>query len=1027
MRVMSLRQSRFAHRAALALAVSAALPALHAAEPGNFDDLQRRGGRPATVAADWQRWDIATDGLLYRDGQRQKQVGDQLLKKIAGSYGLNAATLATAQLVDVSRSGGASVLHYRQQFEGLPVAGSGLKLIVDRDQKLVASSGWLSPFLPQATHHSLAANNARQRFAQALHQQLPARAPLQIRDSKPLFYLRQDALVPAWQFLVTDARNIDWQITLADVDGQLLARKKLTRQHSFRAWTDGVSPWRPFDGPHGNDATPYPLPARDENFKPAMIASQLISLNHSGSVSGDNWLANGVSELRGNHTDVYLDRANSNSPLSAGNRRAPTTSVDSFDHSYNFAADVFSAGNQNAAMTHAFVVANWLHDRYYNAGFTETAGNAQSDNYGRGGAAFDAMRIEVQDACMYDNANMSVPGDGNGPRMQLFLFTGEGERQLSFTGTAVNVSEPGYAGFGPLNFDINAAVVRYRDDVVASDNNPDTNDAHASIYDGCEAATNAGALAGKIAVIDRGFCLFVDKVRNAQNAGAAGVIIANHLDNSPISVMGAGSDGCLPNISTPALAMQKAEGDALKVALESGGISARLRRSTTLTDSALDSGLIAHEWGHYLTNRLMDLNSRQANGMDEGWADVVAMLMLTRPQDVTSQFAGAYGFAGFATGDYYYGFRRYPYSINAAINPLRFRHISNNVALPATPVAGFGSDGSNNSEVHNTGEVWAAMIWDAWVGMLTSERFTFQQAEARMLEYIVAGMKAMPADPDFVQARDAMLTVVGAASSEDREIFMAAFANRGLGIGAVAPVKSDDAQLGAIESYARRATQAPIASAGNTQNVTPGSSVTLDGSASRDPDGNIVSWQWRQTVGASVTLSDAGSARASFTAPQTTGALTFELQVIDDAGARNSASVSVNVAPANQPPTVSINSSVPSVVAGQTVGLAATASDADGQIASVQWTQLAGPSVTISNSGTLNASFVAPNVSTATSLQFRIIVTDNAGATAQASTSVLVNPAASNNNGGGGGGGGSLTLATGILLAWAASRRRRAD
>ena len=43
-----------------------------------------------------------------------------------------------------------------------------------------------------------------------------------------------------------------------------------------------------------------------------------------------------------------------------------------------------------AAVTNLFYMNNYLHDWYYDAGFDEAAGNAQRDNYGRGGLANDS-------------------------------------------------------------------------------------------------------------------------------------------------------------------------------------------------------------------------------------------------------------------------------------------------------------------------------------------------------------------------------------------------------------------------------------------------------------------------------------------------------------------------------------------------------------------------------------------------------------------------------------------------------------
>lgn len=75
----------------------------------------------------------------------------------------------------------------------------------------------------------------------------------------------------------------------------------------------------------------------------------------------------------------------------------------------------------------------------------------------------------------------------------------------------------------------------------------------------------------------------------------------------------------------------------------------------------------------------------------------------------------------------------------------------------------------------------------------------------------------------------------------------------------------------------------PVANAGIDQTVDEGIAVTLDGTASTDPDNDIASYAWVQTAGSSVTLTDDNLATASFTAPNVTVAetLTFELTVTD--------------------------------------------------------------------------------------------------------------------------------------------------
>lgn len=93
---------------------------------------------------------------------------------------------------------------------------------------------------------------------------------------------------------------------------------------------------------------------------------------------------------------------------------------------------------------------------------------------------------------------------------------------------------------------------------------------------GCSAFSGAAAAAinGAIALIDRGDCTFAAKVRNAQNAGARGVVIVNNAPGEPI-VMGA-SDADAQGITTPSMMISLADGDRIKAGLGSGAASATL-------------------------------------------------------------------------------------------------------------------------------------------------------------------------------------------------------------------------------------------------------------------------------------------------------------------------------------------------------------------------------------------------------------------------------------------------------------------
>jgi hypothetical protein len=195
---------------------------------------------------------------------------------------------------------------------------------------------------------------------------------------------------------------------------------------------------------------------------------------------------------------------------------------------------------------------------------------------------------------------------------------------------------------------------------------------------------------------------------------------------------------------------------------------------------------------------------------------------------------------------------------------------------------------------------------------------------------------------------------------------------------------------------------APIADAGANQNVSEEIQVTLtSGPATTDPDGSIASFQWTQLNGTDVSasLTGANTATASFTAPTLTTAevLLFSLTVTDNEGAIGVDTVSVIVTPVNVAPTA--NAGADQIVNELTpVTLTGISNDADGGVASVQWTQLSGTDVSASISGanTNTLSFTSPLVllNSTDILVFQYQATDSEGLFAADFVTVIVNPVA---------------------------------
>jgi len=82
--------------------------------------------------------------------------------------------------------------------------------------------------------------------------------------------------------------------------------------------------------------------------------------------------------------------------------------------------------------------------------------------------------------------------------------------------------------------------------------------------DACEplTAASAAAVAGKIALVDRGLCTFNIKVKNAQNAAAIAVLVADNVADNPPTGLG----GADPTVTIPSVRILRATGDVLKAA-----------------------------------------------------------------------------------------------------------------------------------------------------------------------------------------------------------------------------------------------------------------------------------------------------------------------------------------------------------------------------------------------------------------------------------------------------------------------------
>lgn len=466
---------------------------------------------------------------------------------------------------------------------------------------------------------------------------------------------------------------------------------------------------------------------------------------------------------RGNNVHAYADRDNNNIPDPGSDPDGGNSLV--FDFPLDLGSRPFDS--QPAFVTNLFYWNNIVHDVTYNYGFDEASGNFQVNNYGNGGLGNDDVRAEAQDGSGRNNANFGTPTDGNRPRMQMFEWR-------SATPNPITVAAPSpIAGtyFGPMaGFGESLVTTGPISGAVELVNDG----AGASTSDGCEPFV--GFTPGAIALVDRGSCTFVTKVKNAENAGAPATIVVNNIAGPPF-----GMGGADPTITIPSVMISLDDGNLFKVNLPFTATIADGTGGVPDRDSDLDAGVIAHEYGHGISNRLTGGPSTvaclgNAEQMGEGWSDWFGMTLTTHPADRPSTPRGVGTYVSFQPADGL-GIRPTQYTTDMTVNPATYASVADTV---------------NISQPHGIGYVWNSMLWEVYWNLVDRYGYNANIYDSwssggnnLAFQLVMDGMKFQPCRPGFVDGRNGILTADTALTggANQCEIWRG-FAKRGLGVSA---------------------------------------------------------------------------------------------------------------------------------------------------------------------------------------------------------------------------------------------------
>jgi len=370
------------------------------------------------------------------------------LKEHKGLFGHDDEALRKARLKrqDITPHNGLRSYAWQQELDGLDVVGAALTSHITKDGELVSVSTEFIADLEQSANDgtpnravlqaapTITAPEAVRLAAESLGETVlgdeivPLLAEPEGKEMRQTFKagslpgeaevklvwlpLSENALKLCWQVEVTHPKGGERFRLHIDADtGEVLVRRRLTlylADASYRVYTsDSPSPFSPG---HQTPSTNQP-PLRERSF----LTFAAVSTN----ASPTGWIHPADNETRGNNVDAHLDRNADDLPDLPRPHGNPFRV---FDFPLDLTRQPSAYGD--AAVVQLFYWCNWMHDKLYELGFTETAGNFQKDNFARGGAGNDLVLADAQDGSGTDNANFTPTDDGKPPRIQMYVFSG---------------------------------------------------------------------------------------------------------------------------------------------------------------------------------------------------------------------------------------------------------------------------------------------------------------------------------------------------------------------------------------------------------------------------------------------------------------------------------------------------------------------------------------------------------------------------------------------------------------------------
>jgi Zn-dependent metalloprotease len=522
--------------------------------------------RKSTEFASFVR--ISKGGDLHPDNQDQTPNGKAygFFAQYGGLFGIKNANTELTLLSTFTDSKGATHISYQQVYNGVPVFAAILQAHVDANQALTAMNGVFVPDINVSTSPALSEDQAAERAIADVLAYPPQNevtgAALDVSGvsaSAPTLYVYRDGLIQdvagpnllVYEVEVTNGSSIREKVYINAHTGKVVNRISQAHDALHRILYEQNT-----DNKVWEEGDPFPG-ALNQDQQNIVNFTEDAYYHFFNAFGRDSYDAAGA-HMRSVNNDPTINCPNANWNGETTNYCNGVTSDDVVAHEWGHAYTQF---------THNLIY-QWQ---------SGALNEAYSDMWG-----------ETVD--MINGVGTDSPAPLRSVNVCSSFTTPVPVLVINSPATIAGQYAAAGASFGPRLTDTGLT-----GNVVLA------NDGAGTTSDACTDLVNSGAVRGNIALVDRGSCNFTVKVKNAQRAGAIGVVVANNIAGPP-SPMG-GTDS---TIRIPSVMVAQSTGNLIKGQL-SNGVNVTMRLGGGVTensyrwlmgeDSTAFGGAIRDMWG----------------------------------------------------------------------------------------------------------------------------------------------------------------------------------------------------------------------------------------------------------------------------------------------------------------------------------------------------------------------------------------------------------------------------------------------